>query len=61
MAIKKLKEERRYRAYIKEIRAAEFIEIKQIKETEHGISIETTEYVKGIIPVYCGTKLDIFA
>ena len=62
MAIRELKEERRYRAYLKELERAEFIEVKAVKNVnEDGVEVHTTEPVKRFtIPEYCGTKIDIY-
>lgn len=62
MGIKELKEERRYRAYLKWMERAEFIETKEVKNTtEDKVEIHTTNPVlRGIIPKHCGTKIDIY-
>lgn len=63
MAIKELKEVRRYRAYIKELERAEFIEVKSEKnKIEDGIEVELDNPIqRGVIPQHCGNKIDIFA
>jgi len=62
MVIKELKKIRRYRAYIKEMERAEFIEGKTEKnKTEDGIEIQIDVPVqRGVIPQHCGNKIDIY-
>lgn len=58
-----IKIKKRYRAYIKELERAEFIETKSLKnETNDKVIIETKDPVKRKdLPDHLGNKVDIYS
>jgi hypothetical protein len=60
MAIRDIKEERRYRAYIKELESANFIENKTIKnKNKDNVEMETTHPIQSILESHLGNKINI--